>query len=134
MADWAKDIAAITLFAEDLDEVKGFYRDVFDLPVLSEDADSVMFKLENTMLFLTRSDAAGRMIGPATAGGPGAGPRTVFAIIVADVDAVCADLVAKGVVLINGPADRSWGMRTANLADPAGHVWEIAQELPANGA
>jgi lactoylglutathione lyase len=29
-----------------------------------------------------------------------------------------------------GPADRDWGMRTATFADPGGHIWEIAQELP----
>ncbi len=30
----------------------------------------------------------------------------------------------------SGPADRDWGMRTATFADPGGHIWEIAQELP----
>jgi hypothetical protein len=29
-----------------------------------------------------------------------------------------------------GPADREWGMRTATFTDPAGHIGEIAQELP----
>ncbi|MGH3402377.1 MAG: hypothetical protein ACRDRJ_07680 [Streptosporangiaceae bacterium] len=29
-----------------------------------------------------------------------------------------------------GPADRPWGMRTVTFADPGGHIWEIAQELP----
>jgi uncharacterized glyoxalase superfamily protein PhnB len=32
--------------------------------------------------------------------------------------------------VITGPADRSWGMRTVTFADPAGHIWEIAQGLP----
>ena len=27
--------------------------------------------------------------------------------------------------------NRAWGMRTAAFADPDGHVWEVAQELPA---
>lgn len=30
----------------------------------------------------------------------------------------------------SGPADRDWGMRTMTFADPGGHTWEIAQELP----
>jgi uncharacterized glyoxalase superfamily protein PhnB len=50
----------------------------------------------------------------------------VFAIIVDDVDAVCAELAGKGVALLNGPQDREWGMRTANFQDPDGNVWEIA--------
>jgi uncharacterized glyoxalase superfamily protein PhnB len=31
---------------------------------------------------------------------------------------------------LSGPANREWGMRTATFADPAGHIWEIAQEPP----
>jgi uncharacterized glyoxalase superfamily protein PhnB len=26
--------------------------------------------------------------------------------------------------------NREWGMRTAAFADPDGHIWEVAQELP----
>jgi uncharacterized glyoxalase superfamily protein PhnB len=33
------------------------------------------------------------------------------------------------VEVITGPADRPWGMRTVTFADPAGHIWEIAQGL-----
>ena len=42
------------------------------------------------------------------------------------MDAVCDDLVARGVRLVNGPMDRPWGPRTACFADPSGHIWEIA--------
>ena len=59
-------------------------------------------------------------------GSAGNGPRHVFAIIVDDVDAVCAELTGKGVTLLNGPEDRAWGMRTASFQDPDGYVWEIA--------
>ena len=46
-----------------------------------------------------------------------------------DVDAACTELAQSGVTLLNEPADRPWGMRTASFSDPAGHVWEIAQDL-----
>lgn len=132
MGEWEKEIGAITLFVEDLARSKSFYQEVFDLPVTFEDDDSAMFRFVNTIVFLTASSAAHRLIAPAVVGSPGAGPRFVFAIIVDDVDAVCAELDKKGVTLLNGPADRSWGMRTANFRDPDGYVWEIAQELPAS--
>jgi lactoylglutathione lyase len=45
-------------------------------------------------------------------------------------DATCAELQARGVALLNGPIDREWGMRTASFTDPAGNIWEVAQELP----
>lgn len=70
------------------------------------------------------------MVAPLTVGAAGNGPRRVFAIIVDDVDAVAAELKHKNVGLVNGPEDRSWGMRTLNFADPDGYVWEIATELP----
>jgi uncharacterized glyoxalase superfamily protein PhnB len=53
-----------------------------------------------------------------------------FAVIVDDVDAVCAEIAGRGVQPLTGPADRDWGMRTATFTDPGGHIWEIAQELP----
>jgi uncharacterized glyoxalase superfamily protein PhnB len=38
-----------------------------------------------------------------------------------------AELVRRGVTLLNGPMDRPWGLRTASFIDPAGVIWEIAQ-------
>jgi uncharacterized glyoxalase superfamily protein PhnB len=52
-----------------------------------------------------------------------------FAIVVEDVDAVRAELDEHGVTVINGPADRDWGMRTLTFADPGGYIWGIAQDL-----
>jgi uncharacterized glyoxalase superfamily protein PhnB len=49
-----------------------------------------------------------------------------FTLDVDDVDAMCAELAARGVELLNGPMDRPWGIRTASFKDPAGHIWEIA--------
>jgi uncharacterized glyoxalase superfamily protein PhnB len=63
-----------------------------------------------------------------------AGSRLVFTIEVEDVDAVCAELAAAGGALLNGPVNRPWGVRTASFADPAGHIWEIAQDLPPAGS
>jgi catechol 2,3-dioxygenase-like lactoylglutathione lyase family enzyme len=130
MTKWAKEIGAITLFVEDLDGSTAFYQDIFDLEPDFSDDTACMFRLVNTLLFLTRSSEAPNMIAPAVAGAPGNGPRHVFAIIVDDVDAVCAEITGKGVALLNGPDDRSWGMRTANFQDPDGYVWEIATEMP----
>ena len=134
MSDWQKNIGAITLFVEDPGRSSSFYQQVFELKPMLEDATDVGFRLENTMLFLTKSSEADRMIAPASVGRPGNGPQHVFAIIVDDVDAVCAELAGKGVALLNGPEDRAWGMRTANFQDPDGYVWEIATELPEQSA
>ncbi len=54
----------------------------------------------------------------------------LLSLWVEDVDAACRELRDRGVVLLNGPVDRAWGKRTAAFADPAGAVWELAQDLP----
>lgn len=79
------------------------------------------------MINLLRADEAPALVEPAPVAPPG--PRLVFTIAVDDADAVCTELEAHGVTLLNGPIDRPWGRRTAAFADQAGHVWEIAQVL-----
>jgi len=124
---WPGKISALTLFVEDLQATKRFYRDVFRLPVTYEDDDSAVFDFGNTIINLLRSTAAHELIGPARVAAPDAGSRLQLTLPVADVDAMCKELTARGVTLLNGPMDRPWGIRTASFKDPGGHIWEIAQ-------
>lgn len=123
-----KSLNVINLFAEDLAGTKSFYQEVFRLPLIFEDENSALFKFENMML-MVRDSAVPELIAPAAVGSPGDGPRFVLAMFVDDVNAVCTELAEHGVALLNGPSDRTWGMRTAIFADPSGHIWEIAQDL-----
>jgi catechol 2,3-dioxygenase-like lactoylglutathione lyase family enzyme len=127
MGSWPGAISAITLFAEDLPATKQFYVDVFGLPVHYEDEVSCVFQFGSTLINLLSTTEASALIGPAAAASPDAGARFQFTLTVDDVDAVAADVVARGATLINGPMERPWGIRTACFADPAGHVWEIAK-------
>ena len=124
---WPGPIAAITLFVEDLAEAKRFYSDVFELPVVYEDANSAVFSFGATVINLLSATEAPSLIAPAAAGGPDAGVRFQFTLAVDDVDAKCEELQARGVELLNGPVDRPWGIRTASFRDPGGHIWEIAR-------
>ncbi|CAM3255486.1 VOC family protein [Stackebrandtia soli] len=124
---WPAPISAITLFVEDLAATKRFYREVFDLPVTFENDASAVFDFGNTIINLLAATEAPELIEPAPVAGPDAGARAQFTIPVADVDAMCATLAARGVTLLNGPMDRPWGIRTASFRDPGGHIWEIAQ-------
>jgi len=114
------------LFVEDLDAAKEFYARVFGLPVHFEDDASAVFQFGDTLINLLKTTAAPELIAPAVVASPEAGSRMQFTIEVADVDAVCAALAARGVELLNGPTDRPWGIRTAAFRDPAGYIWEIA--------
>ena len=127
VAAWPTAISAITLFVEDLDATKRFYTEVFGLPIHYEDADSAVFNFGNTLINLLKTTAAGELIEPAPIARREAGSRVVLTITVEDVDALCAELTARGVELLNGPIDRPWGIRTASFVDPGGHIWEIAK-------
>ena len=127
MESWPRGIGAITLFVEDLDTTKQFYREVFGLPVTFEDADSAVFKFGDTLINLLKASAALELVEPAAVADREAGSRFQFTIEVDDVDATCAELIRRGVELLNGPMDRPWGVRTAAFQDPAGHIWEIAK-------
>ncbi|MGP4090583.1 VOC family protein [Streptomyces sp. KR55] len=124
---WPGKISAITLFVEDLEATKRFYRDVFRLPVTYEDNNSAVFSFGNTIINLLQSTAAHELIGPARVAAPDAGSRVQLTLPVDDVDAMCKELTTRGVTLLNGPMDRPWGIRTASFKDPGGHIWEIAQ-------
>ena len=127
MSPWPKGIGAITLFVEDLAAAEAFYRKVFGLPVVFEDSNSAVFKFGNTLINLLKITEAEELIGPARVASREAGSRFVFTINVDDVDAMCAELTARGVELLNGPMDRPWGIRTASFIDPGGYIWEIAR-------
>lgn len=118
----------ITLFVEDLPATKKFYTEVFGLRVIWEDESSAVVKLANLLVNLLVVDEAPTLIEPVQVASPG-GSRALLTIEVEDADAVIAELGRHGVSLLNGPIDRPWGRRTAAFADPAGNVWEIAQEI-----
>ena len=126
MEIWPKGVTAITLFVDDLCATKAFYEKAFGLPIYFEDDASAVLNFGNTLINLLAEQEAPELIAPASVAPRASGARMQFTIDVDDVDATAADLVSRGVELLNGPMDRPWGIRTAAFADPAGHIWEIA--------
>jgi catechol 2,3-dioxygenase-like lactoylglutathione lyase family enzyme len=128
MAEWEKQLFAINLVVGDLERSKTFYREVFGLSLLDEEEDFALFRFKDTFIALRHDPAheaaPGEYLGLAQKG------VGQFAIVVADVDAVAAELEEHGVKLISGPANRDWGMRTLTFADPGGYTWGISQDLP----
>ncbi len=131
MSPSLKSVGAITLFVEDPQRSRSFYEDVFGLSAIYEDDDAAAFSFENTIVNLLALPAARELIDPGAVASREAGSRFQLTIWVDDADAVCAELQTRGVELLNGPMNREWGMRTASFTDPDGHIWEIAERLPA---
>jgi catechol 2,3-dioxygenase-like lactoylglutathione lyase family enzyme len=121
-------VGAITLFVEDPQRSKRFYTRVFEVDAVFEDENSVAFKFDNLFLnLLKRGVAVNELLGPVPPAEPGASFE--LTVWVEDADAVCADLVERGVSIVSDPIDRPWGMRTAAFLDPDGYVWEVAAEI-----
>ena len=126
MTDGVKGVSAITLVVEDLAAAKRFQETVFGKPLVFEDESSAAYDFDGVVVNLLVATSAPELLAPATVAPADSGQRFVLTVDVDDVDAVCARLAADGISALNGPMDRPWGIRTASLRDPAGHVWEIA--------
>jgi len=50
--EWAKRVFAVTLFCDDLAESVAFYRTVFEMPVIHEDAQSCAFQFPGGIALL----------------------------------------------------------------------------------
>jgi lactoylglutathione lyase len=125
-SEWKPAVGAITLVVGDLEASKSFYSTAFEAPLIFENEDSAVFRFGPTMINLLHRSAADDLLTPAPVGNAGDAARAVFTVQVPDTDRYCADLAERGITLLNGPMTRPWGPRTASLADPDGHVWEIA--------
>ena len=130
MTEQALGIGAITLFVADPQRSKEFYVRAFDLRVVYEDDVAATLKMDNLLLNLLKVSEAAELIEPARVGAATDGSRFQLTIWVANADETCARLTDKRIALLNGPLDRPWGVRTAAFADPDGHAWEVAQQLP----
>ena len=129
MGESLNSVGAITMFIEDTQRSKVFYEQVFDANAIYEDENAVAFEFENMVVNLLRVPAAHDLISPAPVGGADVARRFQLTIWVEDADAVCEQLAARDVELLNGPMDREWGMRTAAFTDPDGHIWEVAAKI-----
>lgn len=126
------NIETITLFVDDLPAARAFYEKVFDGTPVYQDEVCTVIGLKGAMINLLQALEAPGLLAPVSPGTAGAGPRMLLTVRVPDVQATCRELEALGVALVNGPIDRPWGRRTATFLDPAGHPWEIAQDLPSD--
>lgn len=121
----------ITLFTDRFADCREFYLSSLEMPLIFEDDVSAVFDFNGVMVNLLEISQADGLVSPHAARGNSGGVSALFTLLVDDCDRYCEALAGRGVLLLNGPVDRTWGRRTAAFADPAGHVWEIAQKLVA---
>ena len=116
----------VIVLCDDLEEMKAFYRDLFPFAVDSESDTSLALRAGSVLLGLRKR----------TRGYDGAGLRPelpgvqlAFLVSPAQVDECYAQLVAKGVTILEPPTNQERGHRTVYFADPEGNQLEIYAEL-----
>ncbi|HEX6819762.1 MAG TPA: VOC family protein [Ktedonobacterales bacterium] len=125
-----RKIIATELIVRDMATCKAFYRDTLGLQMTQDEPDAVAFKIGDLYFFLLSATEAGNMIGGQSLRFSFEGTsRSLHAASVDDVDAMYADLKAKGVNVLEPPTDQPWGLRTAFFTDPEGNFWEINQPV-----
>ena len=126
---WSSGLFAVTIYAEDLAVSRKFYGEMLQMEEIFSNHDSVVYQMGSACLNVLMKENAPELVEPLPIAPSSAGSRSLLTVTVDDVDAAYAALVARGVVFLNGPLDRPWGMRTAAFADPSGHCWELAQKI-----
>lgn len=126
---WANGPSTITIYVDDLAASRAFYGETLQMQEIFSNHDSAVYQLGTLSLNLLMKENAPELVAPLPIAPSSAGSRSLLTVPVEDVDAAHAALVARGVVFLNGPVNRWWGVRTATFADPSGHCWELAQKI-----
>ena len=121
-----KQLDYAIVLCDDLVRMKKFYRGLFDFAIDSESDTGLTFRAGGVLLSLrqrTRSyDGSGtRPDLP--------GVQLPFLVAPDQVDSCYEQLVAKGVAILDPPADQPRGHRTVYFADPEGNMLEVYAEI-----
>lgn len=120
---------AITLISADLNASMRFYEAVFEKSPTYQDEVSTVYQFGNVLLNLLAESQAQELFDPIKPGETRQAPRTLLTIQVESVDDELQRLDALGIEIASRPIDRSWGIRTLNISDPDGNIWELSQDL-----
>ena len=121
-----QELTYVIVLCYDLVRMKAFYRDLFAFPVDSESETSLALRAGSVLLGLrlrTR-DYDGRGVRPEVPG-----VQLAFRVSPAEVDQCYAQLVAKGVTIVDPPTNQPRGHRTVYFTDPEGNVLEVYAEI-----
>lgn len=121
-------LSIVTIGARDVAALRRFYLALGWTEQPSSDDGYAAFILGGAMLALYPLDKLAEEAAPGVAEPSGWSGITLACNVDSKqaVDAAFAAAVAAGATPIGEPTDRFWGGRSAYIADPEGHRWEIA--------
>jgi catechol 2,3-dioxygenase-like lactoylglutathione lyase family enzyme len=123
-----RNIDYVILLCDDMGAAREFYSDVMGFQLLEDQPDWVRFRVGSSILTL-------RPRGPWLTWHDGAKPpgsaaiQLAFLVDPAQVDECHADLLGKGVEILDPPRDQDFGHRTLFFRDPDDNIIEIYAEI-----
>lgn len=120
-------VTLITLGVADLDRARAFYAAWGWTPHPGSPAGVAFYQMQGAALALfPLADLASDQGRPGAALGTGAVTLAQNCADRADTDAVWQAAVDAGATVLKRPEEVFWGGYSGYIADPDGHVWEIA--------
>ena len=123
-----REVDYVILLCECIDASRAFYRDVMSFPIEEDQKDWVRFRVGSS--FLTLRPRGQWLCWHDGAAVPGAAAvQLAFRVAPEQVHECHAELVEKGVNVLDSPQDQAFGHRTLFFRDPEGNVVEIYAEI-----
>ncbi|MEH1166825.1 VOC family protein [Micromonospora sp. CPCC 205539] len=122
-------LSVVTLGARDIAALRSFYRSLGWHELPGSDGGWTAFLLGGVLLALYPLPELAAEAAPDVPPPAGGWSGITLACNVdsrEQVDTAFAGAVAAGATVVAEPTDRSWGGRSAYIADPEGNRWEIA--------
>jgi lactoylglutathione lyase len=126
MLNAVKQLSYVIILCNDIERMKAFYSDLLAFPINSESDTTLTFRTGSTLFSLRQRtrDYDGQGVRPELPG-----VQVAFLVSPDEVDQCYAQLVDKGVTILDPPADQPRGHRTVYFADPEGNMLEIYAEI-----
>lgn len=120
-------ISFVTLGVADLERATRFYEEVLGLPRLDTPPGVVFFGMGKTWLALYPRELLAEDAGVPAEGSGFAGFTLAHNVRAEEgVDALLAEVEARGGRVVKPAQAADWGGRTGYFADPDGFLWEVA--------
>ena len=114
-----RGLHSATLFVDDLEQAAAFYVETLGFEAETRYARSQLLRAGDFRLLLHIGGDR-----------PGSGEAALHLhLAVDDVDSFHELLRARGAAPEGAPETKPWGLRSFELRDPSGYVWEFVQEV-----
>jgi heme-degrading monooxygenase HmoA/catechol 2,3-dioxygenase-like lactoylglutathione lyase family enzyme len=119
-------LSLVTLGVDDIPRADAFYSALGWEVLLSDADDFRLFRTAGALLALYARSSLQRDMGRELPTGSGSVQLAMNLDSRADVDAALVEIVAAGGTVVAPVHAMDWGGYSAYIADPDGHIWEIA--------